>query len=60
MDPPLFASPELPVEGLLVSGDVFLASSLLAALLSPESVFVGVFESLALAVDSLDDGFFEP
>jgi hypothetical protein len=59
-DPPLLLSPEVPAPGLLVSVDVFLASSLFVALLSPESVFAGDFVSLALGLDSVDDGFFEP
>jgi hypothetical protein len=53
-------SPELPVVPLLVSDGVFLASSLLVAPLSFESVFAGVFVSLAFGFDSVGEGFFDP
>jgi hypothetical protein len=59
-DPPLLPSPELPVEGLVVSDDVLLAASVFVVPPSAESVFAGDFVSLAVEGDSLAGGFFEP
>jgi hypothetical protein len=60
LDPPDFVSPDVPVDGLVVSLDGFLASSLFVAPPSPDSVFAGDFVSLALEAESLDEAFFEP